>query len=322
MDEKKVNTWAEVSVHTSHEAMEAVANILHEAGASGVVIEDALDLKEAVWQHHATEEEYLVELDPNDYPEDGIVVKAYFPVNAFLGETVDGIRAALSQLPPLGIDLGKGSVTLTEVHEEDWAHAWKKYYKPVRVSQRITIAPTWEAYMPQAEEEQVIRLDPGMAFGTGTHPTTILCIRALEKYLQPGMVVIDVGCGSGVLSIASVKLGAEKVLALDIDELAVKVCQENVEINRMGERITVRRNNLLDGINLEADLIVANILAEVIVRFIDQAHQRLKPGGFFLVSGIIPAKQTMVEERLRSQGFTIVETVNLEDWLAIVAQKV
>lgn len=322
MDEKKVKTWAEVSVHTSHEAMEAVANILHEAGASGVVIEDALDLQETVWKHQASEEEYLMELDPNDYPEDGIVVKAYFPVNRYLGETVDGIKSALSQLPPLGIDVGKGSVTLTEVHEEDWANAWKKYYKPVRVSQTITIVPTWESYTPQREDEQVIRLDPGMAFGTGTHPTTILCIQALEKYLKPGMDVIDVGCGSGVLSIASVKLGAKRVLALDIDELAVKVCQENVAINGMNEKITVQRNNLLDGIQLEADLIVANILAEVIVRFSDQAFRQLRPGGIFIASGIISSKREMVEEGLRSHGFTLLETVNMDEWLAIVAQKV
>lgn len=136
------------------------------------------------------------------------------------------------------------------------------------------------------------------------------------------MDVIDVGCGSGVLSIASVKLGAKRVLALDIDELAVKVCQENVAINGMNEKITVQRNNLLDGIQLEADLIVANILAEVIVRFSDQAFRQLRPGGIFIASGIISSKREMVEEGLRSHGFTLLETVNMDEWLAIVAQKV
>jgi ribosomal protein L11 methyltransferase len=317
-----MNKWAEVSVHTTQEAVEAVANLLHEAGAGGVVIEDAQDLHRTVWHHHASDEEYLVELDPQDYPEEGVVVKAYFPVNSHLVETVDEIKLSLSNLRNLDIDLGRGTVTLTEMNEEDWAHAWKKYYKPVRISERITITPTWEAYTPQSENELVIKLDPGMAFGTGTHPTTMLCIRALERYVRPHDQVIDVGCGSGVLSIAAAKLGAGNVLALDIDELSVRVSKENVELNKVDKQVTVKQNNLLDNISQSSDMIVSNILAEVIVKCADQAYRLLKSRGFFIASGIIAVKEKMVKEALISQGFTIVETDNMDDWVAIVAQKV
>ncbi|MDQ0339615.1 ribosomal protein L11 methyltransferase [Caldalkalibacillus uzonensis] len=313
--------WAEVSVHTTQEAIEAVANILHEAGASGVVIEDAEDLQRQAWQKQAEGEQYLVELNPEDYPEEGVILKAYFPMNSFLGETVEEIKTALNSLLLHDIKLGRGTITLTEVHEEDWAHAWKKYYKPVRISDKITITPTWEDYQPETEEEQVIELDPGMAFGTGTHPTTVLCIRALEKYLHHGDQVIDVGCGSGVLSIAAVKLGAEQVLALDIDELAVKVSRENVKVNGVASQVKVKQNNLLDHIDQVADIIVANILAEVILRFITDAYDRLRRGGYFITSGIISQKKQEVEEALVSHGFTIVETVFMEDWVAFIAKK-
>ncbi|GGK18440.1 ribosomal protein L11 methyltransferase [Caldalkalibacillus thermarum] len=313
--------WAEVSVHTTQEAIEAVANILHEAGASGVVIEDAEDLKRLAWQKQAEAEQYLVELNPEDYPKEGVILKAYFPMNSFLGETIEEIKTALNNLLLHDINLGRGTVTMTEVYEEDWAHAWKKYYKPARISDKITITPTWEDYQPQTEEEQVIELDPGMAFGTGTHPTTILCIRALEKYVRQGDRVIDVGCGSGVLSIAAVKLGAGQVLALDIDELAVKVTRENVKLNGVANQVQVKQNNLLDHINQEADVIVANILAEVILRFVKEAYALLRHGGYFITSGIIFQKKEAVQEALVSHGFTIVETVFMEDWVAMIAKK-
>lgn len=317
-----MNVWAELSIHTTQEAVEAVANILHEAGAGGVVIKDAHDLHHKVWQHHSTEEAYLVELDPRDYPEEGVLVKAYFPMDNKLGQTVEEIKLALNHLRTLELDVGKGTVTLNEIHEEDWAHSWKKYYKPVRVSKRITITPTWETYQPRSQDELVIRLDPGMAFGTGTHPTTMLCIQALEKYVHLHDQVIDVGCGSGILSIAAAKLGASRVLAVDIDELAVKVSQENVRVNKVEEKVTVLQNNLLDQIDCTADLIVSNILAEVIIKSIPEIGPRLKQGGVFIASGIIKNKEKMVTDSLVSQGFTIVETDNMDDWVAIIAQKV
>jgi ribosomal protein L11 methyltransferase len=311
--------WSEISIHTTQEAIEPVANILHESGASGVVIEDP----EVLQRDFSKEDQFgeLYQLNPEDYPTEGVIIKGYLPVNSFLGETVDEVKEELNNLLLHNINLGLGTVTLAEVFEEDWAHAWKKYYKPVRISEKITISPSWEDYHPESETELVIELDPGMAFGTGTHPTTVLCIQALEDILTQGDQVIDVGCGSGVLSIASAKLGAEHVLALDLDDVAVKVTRENCKINHVANIVTVKQNNLLDHIENQVDLIVANILAEVIIRFVKEAYQRLKPGGTFITSGIIAHKKNEVKEALLSQSFTIVETLFMEDWVAFLAKK-
>ncbi len=171
--------WSEFSIHTTEDAVEPVCNILHEAGASGVVIEDPKDLVKE-WGVHYGE---IYQLSPDDYPEEGVMIKAYFPVNSFLAETIDEIKEAINGLLMYDIDLGHHNIQLVEVDEEDWATAWKKYYKPVKVSNSITITPTWEEYTPTAEET-IIELDPGMAFGTGTHPTTVLCIQALDKVIK------------------------------------------------------------------------------------------------------------------------------------------
>lgn len=311
--------WTEISIHTTQEAIEPVANILHEAGASGVVIEDPEVLARDL--DHNNEFGELYQLDPADYPAEGVIVKGYLLVNSFLGETVEEIKTQLNNLLLHSINLGSGTVTLTEVYEEDWAHAWKKYYKPVKVSDKITVSPSWEEYVPESKEEIVIELDPGMAFGTGTHPTTVLCIQALEQVIQQGDQVIDVGCGSGVLSIAAAKLGAKDVLALDLDDLAVKVTKENIKMNKLSAQIRVKQNNLLDHIEESAEIIVANILAEVILRFVDQAYRLVKPGGYFVTSGIITAKKQEVKEALLFQGFSIKETLVMEDWVAFIAKK-
>lgn len=309
--------WSEISVHTTQEAIEAVANILHEAGASGVVIEDPSDLTRD-WEDQYGE---IYELDPADFPEEGVIVKAYLPVNSFLGETVDSIKEAINNLLLHDIDLGHGTVSITEVNEEEWASAWKKYYHPVRITDRIVITPTWVEYTPEAEDELIIELDPGMAFGTGTHPTTVMCIQALEKHMESGAQVIDVGTGTGVLSIAAAKLGAKQVNSLDLDEMAVKIAKLNAKLNKVGEIIDAKQNNLLDGITYPADVIVANILAEVILRFIDDAYKVLNNDGKFIVSGIIQAKEASVREGLEKVGFVIVDQLQIEDWVALVAVK-
>lgn len=310
--------WSEISVHTTQEAIEAVANILHEAGASGVVIEDPSDLTRD-WEDQFGE---IYELDPADFPAEGVLVKAYLPVNSFLGETVDSIKEAINNLLLHDIDLGHGTVSLAEVNEEEWASAWKKYYHPVRITNRIVITPTWVDYQPEAEDELIIELDPGMAFGTGTHPTTVMCIQAIEKHMPTGAEVIDVGTGTGVLSIAAAKLGAKQIHGLDLDEQAVKIARLNAKLNKVGEVIETKQNNLLDGMTDPVDLVVANILAEVILRFVDDAYKVLKDQGKFIVSGIIQAKEASVREGLDQAGFTIVDQYQIEDWIALVAQKV
>ncbi|MED1602525.1 50S ribosomal protein L11 methyltransferase [Alkalihalophilus marmarensis] len=308
--------WSEFSIHTTEEAVEPVCNILHEAGASGVVIEDPIDLIKD-WGVHYGE---IYQLSPDDYPEDGVIVKAYFPVNSFLLETIDEVKASINGLTTYEIDLGRNSVQLAEVNEEDWATAWKKYYKPVKISKSITITPTWEDYTP-TEDEMIIELDPGMAFGTGTHPTTVLCIQALESVMQGGEEVIDVGTGSGVLSIAAAKLGAKRVIGLDLDQVAVDSAALNVELNQVHDTVTIHQGNLLEQIDGSYDLVVANILAEVIVQFVQDAAAILKPGGAFITSGIIKRKKQEVKDSLVSAGFTIDEVIEMDDWVAIIARK-
>ncbi|WP_042223414.1 50S ribosomal protein L11 methyltransferase [Oceanobacillus manasiensis] len=309
--------WSEVCIHTTNEAIEPISNILHETGASGLVIEDPMDLVKA----HASPFGEVFELDPKEYPEEGVYIKAYLPVNSFFGETIEAIKQAINELMLYDIDLGKNQISLSEVNEEEWATAWKKYYKPVKISKRITITPTWEEYEPVSSDEIIIELDPGMAFGTGTHPTTVLSIQALEQFLQEGDRVIDVGSGSGVLSIAAALLGAENVDAFDLDDVAVTSTRLNAKLNKLEDKIIVKQNNLLDHLNDQADVIVSNILAEIIVRFVEEAWANLKQGGYFITSGIIQNKKQLVKDKLENQGFTIIQVNELEDWVSIVARK-
>ncbi|MDQ0231585.1 50S ribosomal protein L11 methyltransferase [Metabacillus malikii] len=309
--------WSEFSIHTTQEAVEPISNILHEAGASGVVIEDIADYE----KERSTSLGEIYQLNPSDYPEEGVIVKAYLPVNSFLGETVDAIKASINNLLIYDIDLGRNHVTISEVNEEEWATAWKKYYHPVKISEKFTIVPTWEIYEPVSSDELIIELDPGMAFGTGTHPTTVLCIQALEDTVVKGDTVVDVGTGSGVLSIAAGLLGAKEVTALDLDHVAVESAKLNCKINKVHNIVNVSQNNLLDGIEGPVDLIVSNILAEIIVRFIDKAYEILKPNGTFITSGIIQNKKLEVKEALERTGFTIEETLVMEDWVAFIAKK-
>ncbi len=310
--------WSEISIHTTAEAVDAVSNIMYEMGANGVVIEDP----EVLYRNWDTPFGEIYQLSPDDFPTEGVFVKAYLPADsASLGSLLEELKEQLLVLTSYGLDVGKGTVAVNDVHEDEWAHAWKKYYKPVYVSDRITIKPVWEEYTPKSSEEIIIEMDPGMAFGTGTHPTTILCLRALEKYLQPGDRVYDVGTGTAILSIAAVKLGASHVLAMDLDDVAVRSAQANTELNQVSERILVKQNNLLDGIDEQVEVVVANILAEVIVRFTDDVYRVLKPGGVFISSGIISAREADVKAALAKSGLDVIETVTIDDWVAIVAKK-
>ncbi len=308
--------WSEISIHTTNEAIEPISNILHEAGASGVVIEDPHDL--VVEREDQFGEIY--QLNPEEYPDEGVIVKAYLPVNSFLGETVEEIKQSITNLVHYDIDIGQNKVQISEVNEEEWATAWKKYYHPVKISDRFTIVPTWEEYTPH-EDELIIELDPGMAFGTGTHPTTVMCIQALERTVKQKDYVIDVGTGSGVLSIAAALLEAERIDAYDLDEVAVRVATINCKLNKVNEKVNVAQNNLLDGLEQPADIIVANILAEIILKFTKEAFDLVKPGGHFITSGIIGLKKQEVRDALEEVGFTIEEVMVMEDWVAIIAKK-
>jgi ribosomal protein L11 methyltransferase len=308
--------WLEIRVHTSSEAVEAVSSILMELGAGGTVIDDP-EVFTRSWDSPYGE---IVELDRRDYPEEGVVVRGYFPGSTPEGMLAGRIRDRLARLPDWGLDPGPADVSCRIVAEESWESAWKKYYKPVRVTERLTVCPVWEK-ADSGEGETVIRLDPGMAFGTGTHATTQMCLRLLEKHLHPGDRVIDVGCGSGILSIAAAKLGAGSVLAVDLDEVAVQKTRENVILNGVQDLVFVRTGDLLTGVTEEGDLILANLLAPIILRLARDLRRVLRPGGRLIASGIVSDQLRSVREALEDAGLAMVETIGEGDWVALVAKR-
>lgn len=309
--------WTEVKIETASEAVEAISNIMMEAGASGVAIEDALDLEN--FKSDAFGE--LLDKENFEHIREGALVMAYFPETTFLPEILPTIQEQILRLPDFGLNIGKNEQIISEVAESDWATAWKKYYHPVRVTRFLTIVPSWENYSPKSNQERIITLDPGMAFGTGTHPTTRLTLQALETVLRGGETLLDVGTGSGVLSIASKHLGAEKVYAFDLDDVAVTAAKENMALNPVAEAVEVTANDLLNNITIEADVIVANILADIIKLMINDAYRLLKPTGTFIVSGIIEDKKTMILQEMKNAGFLVDQIFSQGDWYAIILKK-
>lgn len=307
--------WYEVIVWTGQEAVDSVSEIFSRLGAAGVVIEDPSDLTAS----HVDRYGEIYDLSAEDFPEYGVRVKGYFAKGDSYQTLSNQIQQELQKVASFGIDIGEGVVHITEVDEEDWAHAWKAYYKPVAVSEHFTIKPTWEEYTPTAGE-RVIELDPGMAFGTGTHPTTTLCMQLLEKYVKPGDQVVDVGAGTGILSIAAAKIGAAYVLALDLDPVAVNVSSDNVRLNHVEDQVEVRQADLLQGVEGSFDVIVSNILAHVIISFLPDVHRVLKSEGVLILSGIIDEKEDAVQRALLDNHIDVLETHKEQEWVAVVAK--
>lgn len=320
--------WTEITIHTTEEAVEMISNFLHESGAGGVTIDEHVDNSKP----RDTSLGQWFEIPPNDIPEGEAKISGYFPEGINIEEVIQVITERIAELKDYNIDAGKASITSKPVHEDDWANNWKQYFKPLRVSERLTIKPTWEEYTPASPQEKIIELDPGMAFGTGTHPTTSLCLRTLESVIQEGDEVIDVGTGSGILAIGACQLGASRVLALDLDPVAVSSATENVKLNNLEDEITVIESDLLSvikgeevssslGVQLPVRVVVANILAEIILMFHGDVYEALQPGGYFIASGIYKNKVEVVEAGLTDVGFEIVEINRDEDWVAFVARK-
>ena len=285
--------WIKLAITTTNEASEAVINILMENGAGGVQIEDE-DLE-------------------------NVVLSTYFPAEQALEELIYELKQKITHLSDFGLNPGKAQVELMELDDSSWADVWKKYYHPVRLTRYLTLVPSWEKYQPQTEDEKLIVLDPGRAFGTGTHPTTRLALQALETVVRGDETMIDVGTGSGVLSIAAKHFGVKQIFAYDIDDVAVKAAQENLALNGMEDDIFVAANSLLEGIDKKVDLITANILAEIIVPLIPQAVNCLNPGGVLITSGIIADKKSLIVNKLQQHGFVIDQILNMKDWYSIIA---
>lgn len=320
--------WTEITIHTTEEAVEMITNFLHESGAGGVTIDEYVDNNKP----RDTSLGQWFEIPPNDIPEGEARISGYFPEGTDIEDVIRVVKDRITELKDYNIDVGEATITSKPVNEDDWANNWKQYFKPIRVSERLTIKPTWEEYSPESPQEKIIELDPGMAFGTGTHPTTSLCLRTLESVIQEGDEVIDVGTGSGILAIGACRLGAARVLALDLDPVAVSSATENVRLNHLEESITVVESDLLSvlkgegtanklGVDLPVRVVVANILAEIILMFPQDVYQALQPGGYYIASGIYKNKVQDVEDGLKAVGFEIVEINRDEDWVAFVARK-
>ena len=309
--------WLEVSVNTHSESVEVVSSILIELGSKGVSIEDPQDY------YQLTDEqlEWLKVQQKDLYETDTVIVKGYFQPLQWSKDSDVLLHEKLEEIKVYGLQTGPLSVQVKEVGEEDWANAWKQYYFPVRVTRFLTVVPSWVDYEKEQDDELLIELDPGLAFGTGTHPTTQLSLTALEQTIRGNESVLDVGTGSGVLSIASKLLGASKVTAFDIDEMATRVAKENIALNPTIGEIEVFENNLLVGVDQKSDLIVANILAEILLQMPEDAYRNLNDDGRLILSGIIESKANEVKEAYEKAGFTLVERMIMREWNCFIMKK-
>ena len=308
--------WIEVKIKTTTEAVEAVSNILYEVGVDGVVIEDSNDSifkKEAKGDWDYIDESIL----ENSY--EGAIVKGYLPKSEGLLDIIELIKQSVERIPSFNLDKGLGEVTTTEVYEEDWANEWKKYYKPKKIGNQIVIKPSWEMYEPK-ENELIVELDPGMAFGTGTHETTMMCVQNLEKYISENSLVFDIGCGSGILSIVAAKVGAKKVLGVDLDQVAVDASLRNVSDNKVSDTVEIKRGNLMDVVDGKADIIVANIMADIIMGLSSYISDFMKNDAVFIASGIILEKVDEVVAELKNNKFEIISIDRQGEWAAIVSK--
>jgi ribosomal protein L11 methyltransferase len=254
-----------------------------------------------------------------DFGHEDVRVIGYFSSEEDINEKISEIEKRLDYVKSLELDTGTLEIFKKEVKQENWENEWKKYFNVQKVSDSIVIKPSWEKYTPKAGEK-IIDIDPGMAFGTGTHETTRMCINAIEKYMNKGDSLIDIGCGSGILSIAAVHLGAKKVIAVDLDKLAVKVSKENVDLNGFSNTIDVRYGDLTDVIDEKADVIVANIIADIIAKLSENIADFMKDGGYFISSGIINDKKDFVISKLKENNFDIIEENNDGEWNCIVSK--
>ena len=304
--------WQEISIQTNHEAVEAISNIFQEIGATGVIIEDPLlvnqYLDSGLWDYTDIEKSENTEV---------VIIKAYLPVDAYLEDRILKFQTQVEALESFGINKGLGIISYQDVAEEDWATSWKQYFHPVKIGQRIVIKPSWEDYQASSEEI-IIELDPGMAFGTGTHHTTAMCLKALEKLVVPGTEVFDVGTGSGILAIAAAKLGAKSIRAVDLDAVATKVAKENIRLNNEHNNIEVAEGDLLSGFTGKADIVIANIIADVIKRLLEDISLRLKPNGILLASGIIKERAAEIITVAQGKGLIVEEVMEEGGWVAMI----
>lgn len=316
--------WKKYTIKTTTEAEDFISSMLADLGVEGVQIEDNVPLSAA------EKEQLFIDFLPVLPPDEGIAFISFFVDAAEPGEQQEALLAQVKEeLENLRLftDVGEGTITLGETEDKDWVNNWKQYFKAFSIDD-IYIKPTWEDAPVPGDYRCVIEIDPGTSFGTGKHETTQLCIRQLRKYLKPGDAVLDVGCGSGILSVVALKLGAGSVVGTDIDPICMEAVRDNMQVNGLaGQERHFYVGNLIDDSKLQetvgtecCDLVVANILADIIIPLTPAAHNCLKPGGIYITSGIIDFKEKAVTETIERAGFTIIEVARQNEWVCITAR--
>lgn len=315
--------WLELHIDASPASIEAVCDMLREIGIEGLVIEDEADFQTFLEENR----QYW------DYVDEALEksMRSKCRVTFYLEDSQGGYtqlaaaRIALSALQKAHLEFPTLILSMENIEDADWENNWKAFYKPMEIGERLIVIPDWEEADPCGRV--ALRLNPGLIFGTGSHATTRLCLTALERTVRPGMRVLDLGCGSGILSIAALLLGAESAFGCDIDEKAVKVAYENAALNGIGRgRYTVRAGDVLSDAGLrremggDYDIVVANIVADVILALADTVGDLKAPGGLFLCSGIIDSRAEEVEGRLRAAGLTILEKNQSEGWFSFLCR--
>lgn len=321
--------YLELKIQASEQGVEQITALLLGMGITEMSIDDPHDMDDILQKKHEYGWDYI-EDDLKENLDREPVISLYFdeadPKAQQMAVMVKGGISALQRRQQAGefgqqADLGSLTVTENIVDDGDWKDKWKEFFKPTKVTDRIVVKPTWEEYTPK-ENELVIEIDPGMAFGTGTHETTSLCMKLMEKYLgehSEEKKILDVGCGSGILSICGALLGSREILGIEIDEDAVRVARENVEENHVEDAVKVMQGDLTKGVDFKADVIVANLMADLVMLLSEDARKHLTEDGIFISSGILVEKEEMVSAAIREAGFHIVEIAEDGEWCAIAA---
>ncbi|MCI9383302.1 MAG: 50S ribosomal protein L11 methyltransferase [Lachnospiraceae bacterium] len=315
--------WKKYTLKTTTEAEDIISNMMMEAGIEGIEIEDKVPLSER------DKEQMFVDILP-DMPEDDgeAYISFYLEPETDEQAVLDRVKAGLKEIQTWGLSIGEGTLTSSETEDKDWINNWKEYFHQFYVDD-ILIKPSWEETKPEDRDKLLIQIDPGTAFGTGMHETTQLCIRQIRKHLTDHTVLLDVGTGSGILSVISLKLGAEKAKGTDLDPCAVDAVRENLEANAIDpDSFELRIGNIIDDQEVQDwagyecyDIVVANILAEVLVPLTPVVLKHLKPGGIYITSGIIDDKEELVVKTVKECGFEVLEVTYQGEWVSVTARK-
>ena len=317
--------YLEVKIEVDPKRLDLLVDNLNDEGFDQLIINDPADAQDIIDHKDIYKYDYLSEEVTED-------LERWPEINIYLPDDEEGmyqmqavqecIWTTITYLNDMGDHEAQYSFRVSQqlTDDQDWLYKWQDYFKPTKVSERFVVKPTWENYEAK-DGDLVIEIDPGMAFGTGTHETTSMCLKALEKYVKPEQAVLDVGCGSGILAIGAALLGAKEALGIEIDTDAVEIAKSNVELNKLTDKIRIQYGDLTKGVDYKADIVVANLMADLVMMLTADVAKHLKEGGIYISSGIIDDKEEVVSKAITDAGFKIIEVLHDGEWVAIVATR-